>query len=304
MISVYVGNTVIFRQRFNLKGTKMRKAFVIMSGFFFAAVLSACGGDGSSHHAGNDGDNGDGGEGTELVEHHPGEIPGLGEYPGELQGTPFILPQGVMLNGDIHGYDWSMDTTASSPLARTTKDRLDPSLFMAFSQRFAISTEPHDIRAGSGFPVEVVIPLLNTNPEETTVVFPARLIIRANSGQYQNGVLLKDTVVKIPASSEYSVILVMYCGNLQREGSAYAAVYEWGIISDSLLLKDLTDRLRNKKINVEEYDDFTTPAFLWTSEAYWQVYERLSNMLWNLTDRGIALTESDKEWIEALSVSQ
>ena len=282
----------------------MRKILVIISCFFFAAVLSACGGGGGGSHGDNDSgdDGGSGGGGSDLVNHHPGEIPGLGEYPGELQGMPFVLPQGVMLNGDIRGadYNWLYYTASSSLnlLLSDKENKVLPPPYMNIAQ--AVSFPENQPYVGSGFDVTVTIPLLNTNPTETTVVFPARLIIKAKSGEYQNGMLLKETRVTIPANTEYAVTLVMYCVNLQRMGSESSAFYGWGVVSNSSLLKDLTDRLVNKKINVEEYDDIVLSRQPWNSPEYYSRYERLADIVWNLTDRGIALSEDDKAWINAL----
>ncbi len=259
----------------------MKKIWYLFLAGLFTAFLVGCGGDE---------DNRDRSPTSQTQE--PGQIPGLGEYPGEIQGDPFTLPEGVYLNGSITGdsYDYSRRSTLvkGEPLPKD------------FYQKDMFYFLRGDAILGSGHPVIVSIPLINSNPTPTEVVFPARLVMKARSTLDQNGLLLKKASTVIPAGSEYTVTLVMYCGNLSRMGSSPSSLYEIGVIINSPLIEDLTKRLVDKKINVEEHAQDETPFY---DSVYYEQYERLSNIVWNLTDRGIALSEDDKQWIANLPLS-
>jgi hypothetical protein len=255
-----------------------------------AATLVACGGGNDENHAT------DGPPSSGVMQHTPGNIPGMGETAGDLQGDVFTLPDGVVLNGTIQGALAPYEFATSSPkglVARVNTDDLQ-------RQRVTLSVVGNpDVQVGSGNDVTVLIPLRNTNAVATTVVFPARLVVRSNSTSYQSGILLKKTSVTVPANSNYVVALVMYCVNLHRAGSVSPTPYDFGVISNSSLIIDLTDRLANKKINVEEYGETANDY-----ASYNAIYRRLADIVWNLTDRGIALSEGDRQWISALPNSQ
>lgn len=257
----------------------MKKIWYLFSVIFFTASLVACGGD--------ENDSGNSETPPPNQTQEPGKIPGLGEYPGEIQGTPFALPDGVYLNGSITGASMAYDPASFKKEMRQEEEVQKIIFNFVFSE---------DVVVGSGFDVILAIPLVNSNSTESEVIFPARLVMKAKSSDYQNGILLKETKVKIPAGASYTVALIMYCGNLHRSGSSVTSFYELGVILDSPLIKDLTDRLVDKKINYEEHTKSE-------ENQYWTQYERLADMVWDLTDRGIALSEENKTWIANLPLS-
>jgi hypothetical protein len=135
----------------------------------------------------------------------------------------------------------------------------------------------------------------NNNPTATTVVLPARLVFKpGREARAQNLILLKETSVTIPPGAEYTVSIDTYCGNLYWYEDMNASLpYEFFVIANSPLLIDLTDRLVDKKINIEEYAKEE-------ETDYYNRIVKLQGFLHKLTDHGQHLSDEDKRWIEAL----
>jgi hypothetical protein len=194
-----------------------------------------------------------------------GQIPGLGLNTGsEVQGAPYNLPDGISLKTDIYGANSSN---------------------LHSENYYSMVTSPsngHDKVVGSGYPVTLIVELVNTNSYDKEVVFPAGLIVtsKRSDGLYkiQNGILLRETKVSVPAnSSSYKVILVLYCVNLGIPDAWGGSIFDGWVVTNSALLQDLIKRLENKKINVEEY----TSA---TESKYNEIYKRLSTIVWSITN--------------------
>jgi len=201
-----------------------------------------------------------------------GEIPGLGSADGELTGIPFTLPSGVTLIKEITGAGNYADY---------------------WSQSHGDEVR-HYFGSGRGY-VDLLIPLRNSNSGNITVTFPAGTIIRSKSNGYQHGVLIKKVTISIPANSDYYLSLSLYCGNEHRGSAGSSTIYEWAVVSNASLLIDLCERIKNKKINIEEFsptsaDDYRTCSLLVST---------LQRIVWRITD-GKGLTESDIEYINSL----
>lgn len=230
----------------------------------------------------------------------PGEIPGLGSAEGELTGSPFRLPDGVELisginGGATHNGYWNSSESYTASATFTQKDG------SVVSRSFAPQTRAGEVRYyfGSGYGyVDLLIPMRNTKTGSVTVTFPAATIIRSQTGNCQHGVLLKKVTVTIPANSDYYLCLAFYCGNEDKGAAGSDDVYVLGVVSDAKPLLDLCERLKNKKINIEEftrgsYDD---------SMIYGSQTSELQDILWKVTD-GTGLEENDISYINALPSS-
>jgi len=234
---------------------------------------------------------------NEAVNYPAGEIPGLGEEPGELTGTPFKLPAGIEMQGIIKGLSSSI-MPFSTPVESSTGIFQKKEKSLVEKQQISLrASAKAEIVVGSGHFVRVLILLNNNNDRDTEITFPAGLIVRALSSKNQNGVLLKKTSVTVPKKGSLAIGLVMYCGNSHRSPSGSSDEYEWGVITDSQLILDLCDRLKNKKINFEEFNSSNYDTF---SEQV----NRLQSILWSLTDYPSemyeGLSEWDKEYIDKL----
>ncbi|MDJ1491814.1 hypothetical protein QNI19_02650 [Cytophagaceae bacterium DM2B3-1] len=200
----------------------------------------------------------------------PGHIPGLGEEEGIPEGTEFKLPAGIKLTGPIVGDDYIYDGESC-------------------------------IVDGAGHYVTVSLPLENTTTVPITIEFPAGLIIISLSGDYQHGILLEKVIVTIPAKSGTSdnggssngqcqATLMLSCLNIMKDPANSEAEFILGPVTSSALIKDLLDKLSDKKILYSAYSDKTK---FYETESYVQ------DALWSITD-GTGLTEEDLENIDKI----
>lgn len=237
----------------------------------------------------------------DIQEDQPGSIAGLGENDGEPTGTPFRLPPGIELAGKIKGgYSSTLGRSASFDKKAALSDPEVPKAMTA-PTRADDTVIPLDIVVGSGTYVKVFLPLKNTTSAPITLTFPAGLILRSVSGECQNGVLLKKTSVIVPTGRIYGVLLLMYCGNANRDASYSSEEYVFAVVSNSSLIVDMCERLKNKRINNEEYLDGGSEYA--TSSQYYEYKSNLQHILWDLTDYGEALSEEDIAYIAQMENS-
>ena len=85
----------------------------------------------------------------------------------------------------------------------------------------------------------------------------------------------------------------MYCGNAKKSPSSTAEFYDFAVVSNSSTIHDLIDRLKNKKINYEDFSDDTSSVF--TDQVF-----RIQDILWQLTDFPDGLSEDDISYINEL----
>lgn len=198
----------------------------------------------------------------------PGKIPGLGEMPGEPEGTQFNLPAGVRLVGEIEG----QEDGASS------RDCLFD---------------------GQGFNVIVKMTLKrdSTVSGPLTVEFPPGLIITSASEGFQDGLLVERILVTLPpvntgsGGAECQVSLLLFCLNSARHTSDATARYKFGPVSSSKLISNLISRLKNKKINYREFED--------GDPVWFENQEKIQDAIWQLTD-GNGMTETTIQFLNQL----
>jgi hypothetical protein len=257
------------------------KISLLFSSLLLGFFLSGCGGSG-------DGDSGTYNpiDDEPPISDGPGRIPGFGDTPGEIQGThSFSLPAGVEVVGEMHlGFFPSSEANGVDAGKGEYFDKSSPI--------YKYDVPGFDAHRGSGS-VALAFRLRNKNATATRVVFPVRLVLKPVEDA-QNLILLKEASVTLPPGAEYKVRLVGYCGNANIHAFG---TYEFFVVSNSPTLIDLTDRLVDKKINVEEHN---SPA---EALAHGEIVLRLQRILHDLTDRGIPLSEEDKRWIAALPLS-
>lgn len=203
--------------------------------------------------------------------YEPGNIPGLGNTPGNLTGESFSLPN-VWLSEEITGaghYNDYWDKPIEEP-------------------------EIHYYGSGKGY-VDLLLKLSNAGSTSITVTFPAATIFVSKTGNCQNGILLKEVKITIPANSYYYLCLSLYCGNKHKSAAGSNDVYNLGVISDADPLIDLCNKLKNKKINIEKFSRTNTEdRYTYNSQI-----DMLQNILWKVTD-GNGLTQGDIEYINSL----
>ena len=225
----------------------------------------------------------------------PGEIPGFGTTGGNIGGKEFTLPDGVVFDGEIMGYesdnDFSLHFNGIKPEKLSIHGNV-VSLDEPVRSRAAIKA---DITLGSGGLVTVLVAMKNTTSNKIDVEFPAGLIFESASGKYQNGILLKKTKATVPAGGKtYCVELQMYCGNASRSASDASAKYLKPVMTNSELLLYLCGLVKNKKINYEE-----NSGLLQIIQYYTMVF-RLQMIVWKVTDEGQMPDKSDLDYIADL----
>ncbi len=232
------------------------------------------------------------------TDYTPGEIPGLGSTAGELTGLPFELPDGIEITaeitgkGDQDGY-WNLNSAESAPLF-VQKDGSE--VIRKLYPRSGSRSEAMNQYFGSGYGyVDLLIPLRNTRNQDVTVTFPAGLILRNDAGDCQNGVLIKEVKVIVPSGEDYYLNLAFYCGNKYKSSAGSSDVYSLGVISDASPLLDLCERVKDKKINIEEFD----PTSYTDYYQYLYQVDELQDIVWAVTDKE-GLTEEDIEYINSL----
>ena len=227
------------------------------------------------------------------------EIPGLGNTEGELTGAPFRLPDGVELTGDITGaashYNYWNVYTASAVSERLIYSKNGK----AETAPFPVHTRSegdtiHYFGSGYGY-VDLLLPLRNVRSTPVTVTFPAATILISKAGDCQNAVLIKKVTITIPANSNYLLCLSFYCGNLSRGTAGRNDVYILGVVSDAKPLLDLCDKVKNKKINIEEFAHTNSNDYA----IYNEQADKLQSIVWQVTDYS-GVTDSNISYINSL----
>lgn len=166
-----------------------------------AGSLAACGGD--SHPTGP----GLGGE----------DVPHPFEHP---TGTPFALPAGVSVNGEMTGAG-----AIDGPCAAA--DKVGTSL---------------------GF-VAVCMTLHNANSTDTTVVFPAGLVLIATDTATQNGTQVTAREVRVPAGRDTTIVYNLFCVNAHRNPSFESDTFTFGPVSDNAGLLEIIGLVQGKSVD-------------------------------------------------------
>jgi len=238
-------------------------------------------------------------------DYNAGEIPGLGNTEGELTGTPFRLPEGIELTGNITGVDYSQrhkynywDLGDYVPARSFINKRGEVEKEQPPIQRTGEDVVINYFGSGEGY-VDLLFPLRNVTSTPITITFPAATIMRSKAGDCQNAVLIKQVKVIIPANSDYLLCVVFYCGNLSKSSAYSDDIYELGVVSDAKPLLDLCERVKNKKINIEEF----SPTSMADYETYSSQTYRLQSIVWEITDYS-GLDDYDIEYINSLPNSQ
>lgn len=253
---------------------KIRIPFVVLLSLVLAFAISSCSKDGKDDE-------------IEIVEDLPGKIPGLGNTEGEPTGQKYSLPEGIELQGEITGYEGDYNTTARASAKKAMVAKRASNL----KAEVAADLSP-DFSRGSGYFVRLGIKLKNSTSSTKKLELPAGLIIKSRTGDYQNGVLLKKVSIDIPANKTIYLDLHMYCGNESKYASSETEKYDFAVISNSSSLHDLINRLKNKKINIEQY--FKNNQ---VDQNYNAITGKLQDILWTITDTEKGLQEDDIKYI-------
>ncbi|WP_341840749.1 hypothetical protein [Chitinophaga caseinilytica] len=177
----------------------------------------------------------------DAPQEQPGKIPGMGEAGGEPQGTALTFPAGVSISG--------------APIKGEVCDTA--------------------YEAGSGGLVEVCVAFVNSNATAVSYTIPAGLIVISQNGDYQSGILIQNTTIALKAKSTTRVGIKLYCVNSGRHPSSGEITYKIGPVTNSPLLRELLDLLKNKKTALKEYPNF---------DGYFDAVSTIQMLVWLITD--------------------
>lgn len=233
----------------------------------------------------------------EQENYAPGKIPGLGDASGKLTGTPFILPEGIELLDEIEGYEFTSGYWdffgSTAPYSLQTKKGSLKSTLVQKTVRTKSGETHHFFGSGCDL-VDLLIPMTNNNSAATTVDFPAGTILKSRTGDAQNGVLIKKVSVTIPAKSDYYLCLSFYCGNANRDAASPGDVYDLGVVSNAHPIIKLCNKVKNKKINIEEFSHNLSAYTVYALQTV-----ELQDIVWSITD-GEGMSEEDISYINSL----
>jgi hypothetical protein len=229
---------------------------------------------------------------SQVEELTNGGMSGLGNNDGEIEGTDFQFPNGITI-GNVEGYDGGNYYMLSKPSHENFIAGADLQLLPETDSPIMyapsnISGYP-DTTMGSGYYVRILLPLTNTTGSNIDVELPAALIFQNNSGEYQNGLLIKKVSFTVPANSTYYVVLHLYCCNLSRHASDGEAIYNRFVVCTNEPIIRLCELFKNKKINIEE-----------NPSNYSTQVSKIQSIVWDLTQLGIFPRGEDLAWINGL----
>jgi hypothetical protein len=198
----------------------------------------------------------------------PGKIPGMGPTPGELEvKAPYTLPEGVDYVGQIHEI---FDTS--------------------------------NITLGSGFGAKLSLTLCNATDEPKTVFFPKGLIWKCGSSENHNGILLQTAWVNIEPNSVKNLNILLYCINWNKPSPGRDVCYDIIGVSSSYTISNLLNIISWRKINYEMIQgtiEGVTPSS-YSGPSYQEIIERLQNIVKNLTEYGVDISDEDRTFIESI----
>ncbi|MBI9061396.1 MAG: hypothetical protein JEZ14_05375 [Marinilabiliaceae bacterium] len=226
----------------------------------------------------------------EKIEEVPGNIPGMGNAPGELQVDPFEFPEDIEFIGNASGFDGSTIAVQGNASLKST---------------YASKTVQSFCNYGSGGHfVKLQITVKNTNPTaKRTLFFPPGLIFKINLADYQNAILLDWIWTCIQPGQTKTFVVHLYCVNLGKKGSEANLEYEIIGVTSSLEMWRLLHMVHWHKINWEHYNSNVeiSKAKLKANgnPSYEEIADVLQDAVWAITN-GSGLTQEQIEFIESI----
>ncbi len=226
----------------------------------------------------------------------PGNIPGMGNTPGELQiKEEFKAPEGVVMDTKLQGVE---ETTVES----------------IFSQNKLKSTNSGWGFFGCGgsnwqgdFTLWVIVKLIaqNTNDDEMCFTIPTGTVFEVSDQEYQNGIVISPIEICIEPHSSCEVNLVLMCLNKGKTGSKSDVFYTLLGVTASQTMWNLLNLLQGKMCNIENYLYASPSAKLKAEsegdiEEYKDIADHIQNAIWQLTNDGKELTEDQIQYFQSL----
>lgn len=114
---------------------------------------------------------------------------------------------------------------------------------------------------GNGGAVRFCIRFSNSRPQPITVTIPAGTVFISVDDESQNGLVVQTIRVTVPPLSAPSFYFLNNCINEDRDITGYSDEFEpQPIVTDHTPILELTDLLRSKRINSEDYHSSFPPS--------------------------------------------
>lgn len=202
----------------------------------------------------------------------PGNIPGMGDNNSALEVKPISLPENVAVVGEIRGYVENNKSASTFP--------------------------NYKIFGGSGEFIRLEYTVKNINNIAVTVFFPAGTIFKSSNLAYQHGILLQWTWFCIPANSQRTIVLYLYCINKGKNNSDASNTYQLAGQTTSRPILNLLNMLKLKKVNHEFFNHLKSASA--DDYGYSTISEQMQKALWALTNDGTEVPAEIKAYINAL----
>lgn len=200
------------------------------------------------------------GELKEEMRNHPGNIAGMGNTEGKLEGTTFHFGTDILITGGIRGDD------ENAPM----KDYCN--------------------KTGSGPYVLLQFAFVNQSGKDTVLVFPAGLTFNSDQKDVQNGLLIQSVSIPLAKGQSCKTLVYAYCVNELRDTPDRSSTFTFGPINNAAPIVELINLLKNKSINYNQQKDDAQKA---------QADLALQTAVWHITE-GDGLTKEDREFINTL----
>ncbi|WP_430934280.1 hypothetical protein [Saccharicrinis sp. 156] len=211
----------------------------------------------------------------------PGNISGLGDNEGTLEVVEnFELPEDIYISGDITGFEDSEESLA------------------ALKSAGAVSSYRHT-RYGSGDQVKLKLTLLNTSSRNRTIVFPRGLVWECLTGGYQHGLQIQSVWISLKPNEKRAVNIDLYCANMTRPVPDRFGTYRILGVTSSSVLKRLLNYIGWRMVNYEMYEANNLKSATATP-TYEEIVLQIQEIVHNLTDRGLDLTDEEIAFIESI----
>lgn len=142
-------------------------------------------------------------------------IPGMGTAGGDLQGTPFIFPEGIEILGQISGYDYN-------------------------------TGHPCQVIGKSPF-VHIILSMLYHGPD-TSFILPAGITFKSLSEEDQNGILIQKETLHFTTGDTCTTVINLFCINASRHASNADSRFSIGPVTNAPSMLELIDLLKHKRI--------------------------------------------------------
>ncbi len=219
---------------------------------------------------------------TTHVDEKAGNIPGMGNTPGELEVSEYNLPEGFDLVGEITGMFESEGVVAQQ-----------------FTSLKTTNTSNNRFYGCGGKYIQLKLTIKNNIDRRRTCFFPPGLIFRVNNNKFQHAINLCWTWISFSPMQERTFVLYLFCINLGRRESLVDAVYSIEGITKSPNMKWLTDKCNRKRLNYECFPHHYSRASLKSGDTFDEVVGQMQEIVWALTN-GNGLTEEQKSYIDEL----